>query len=106
MPSSKWEARLAQRIAHRWLYWEPWCLRAIREVPCITPRSVLMEYCGFHLARIQVCLRQGLPWTTITKYKLDDPFTAEKDFQFQVNAAVERRRQKKERHAHSSRTSL
>src|SRR5215831_18880697 len=99
MRDSKWQERLAYRIANRWRYWEPWCYRADKLM--VSTKKLV------HVTRVTMCLGMMLPWTTIVNNKLDDPLAPEKDFRFNLNAAVERRRQAKEKQrANSSRTSL
>jgi len=84
------EARLAQRIAHRWLYWEPFIVRRYG-----TAYRHLKERHGL---LIEDCLRRGLPWTTIVNNKLDEPDIAISTFEFNRNSALEIRRQKKAGH--------
>jgi hypothetical protein len=86
-------ARLQRKIAHRWLFWQPWAYR--RTVADGIHSST--NYRNIHFYRIHQSLYHQLPWSTIVRSKLDDPLVPQKDFQFNLNAAVERRRQARER---------
>jgi hypothetical protein len=99
-------ARLERRIAHRWLFWEPWVVRWWRQRFSEETEGMFGLYKERYMDRLTQCTMLGLPWTTIVKYKLDDPLADQGTYVFNLNAAVERRRQKKERHAHSSRNRL
>jgi len=87
------QERLKQRIAHRWVYWQPWAIRHIRILHPTMELPPYMKILKFnHNERCMLCLRNGIPWTTIVKHKLDNPLLETPEFQFNLNAAVERRR--------------
>jgi len=87
------QERLKQRIAHRWIYWQPWAIRHIRtNMPAAELYGHMVIFQNEHRSRIITCLERRIPWTTIVKHKLDNPLVYGSEFTFNLNAAVERRR--------------
>lgn len=77
-------------IEARWKEWLPYCTVEARRYP--DPSSVLHVLKTKNHSRLVDLLSAHIPWDTIRKHRLDDPLTSNEAFQFQLRAAVERRR--------------
>ena len=86
--------RLERRIAHRWLYWEPFVIRHCRQMFMqMALDDILPKFRTEHRERILQCMAQNISWTKIVNRRLDDPMAPYAAFLYRKGAL----------HAHSSR---
>jgi hypothetical protein len=77
-------------IESRWLEWAPWCTIAARRSD--DPSGALYALRVTHRSRLISLLSARVAWDTIRKHHLDNPTDTTELFEFQLRAAVERRR--------------
>ena len=79
------------RITERWQELAPLATIESRKHP-EDPTQVFHFYKTRHRSRLLALLAANIPWRTILHHRLDDPIPPDGVFEFQLRAAVERRR--------------
>ena len=74
----------------RWREWEPWLVMEARRTP--DPAGRLAAFKTTHRSRLISLLSAGVSWSAIRRHRIDNPSHSEALFEFQLSAAIERRR--------------
>jgi hypothetical protein len=82
-------------IESRWQEWLPWCTMEARKHS--DPASRLFSLRITQRSRLIAALSARIHWDVIRKFRLDDPTISNELFEFQLHAAIERRRVRKSR---------
>lgn len=84
-------ARQSQWMERRWMEWEPWCAMFARRVGLV-PSVACVPLKVTHRSRVIMLLSARVTWAVIKRHRLDNPLDSNEAFEFQLRAAVERRR--------------
>jgi hypothetical protein len=75
----------------RWEEWIPWCTQLARRMK-VDPAAALVPLRVIHRSRVVMLLSARVTWASIKRNRLDNPLDSNDVFEFQLRAAIERRR--------------